>query len=886
MHPLFRLLLRLYPADFARQHAAEMWLLFHDRLTAETRARGRMGGLHVWRREVADHVRAASAERRVVRRARQAHAVRGSGHLVTGLATLGQDLRFGVRQLRRRPGFTVVAALTLALGIGATSAVFTVLNGVLLRPLPYPGADRIVALQSVGQSGRVVSLSPADFRDYREQVDAFTAAAAYTDTELALTGAGDPQRVTAQTVTPAFFDVMGVPPLIGRPFTETDFGASRYVVLSNDLWRRAFGADPAIVGRGIMLDGERYAVTGVMPPGFDFPDHSQLWVPLIFTPHELEDSQRGARWVRAVARVAAGSTVAGADGEVAEVAARLADLHPDKDGKYRGRVVALVDTLVAGVRPALVVLQAAVGLVLLIACANVANLLLVRAADRRTEVAIRTSIGASRGRLIRQFLTESLVLGALGGAGGFALAVWAVHGLLAIDPRGLPRLSDVAVVPQVLMFTAAVALAAGFVFGAAPAVQLVRADINASLREGSRPIGGGPRGLRASLVVAEIALALTLVVGAGLLLRSFYNLWHVNKGYDAHSVLTFSLSLPEVSYSSPERITGFYHQLFPALRGIAGVESAGMIFGLPLGQYNGHSTFSIEGRQVPDEDAQNAYVRVVGGEYFRTMRIPVREGRTFTSADSGTSSLVAMLNETAARRYFPEGDAIGHRLRVHATFSSGTYGFREIVGIVGDVKHSGFAAPTDPEIYVPYDQQPLSFGVVTIRTTTPPMSVATAVAGRIHALDSALPVAGLTPMTTIVADSVASDRFTLSLLGIFAALALCLAAIGIYGVMSYAVTERTREIGVRMALGAAPGTVLRMVVADGLRLTAMGVTAGLAATALTTRGLAGMLFGVGAGDPVTYATVTVVIVVTAVAACLVPARRATRVEPLAALRRE
>jgi putative ABC transport system permease protein len=685
-------------------------------------------------------------------------------------------------------------------------------------------------------------------------------------------------------VTPGFFDVTGVPPAIGRPFTTLDPHDDHYVVLSHGLWQGAFGADPAMVGRTITLDGEPFTVVAVMPPGFDFPDKSQFWQPLTFAAHDLEESQRGARWMEAIGRMRPGVAFAAANAEVAGVAARLAEAHPEKDRQYRGRLVPLLDTMVASVRPALLMLQGAVALVLFIACANVANLFLVRAAGRRAEVAIRASLGASRGRLCRQFLTESLLLGAIGGLAGFGLAVWGVRVLVALDPRSLPRASDVAVAPEVFVFTAAVALAAALVFGIMPALQLVRADSNASLREGGLRIAGGQRRLRASLVVAEMALALVLVAGALLLLRSFANLRHVDKGYDADDVLTFSLFLPEASYSSPERITSFYRALLPAIDSVPGVASAGLIFGLPLGEYNGHSTFSIEGRQVADEDVQNAYVRVIGGEYFQAMRIPLRKGRSFTAADTAFAPLVAILNETAARRYFPSEDPIGHRIRVHATFSDGKFGFRDIVGVVGDVKHRSLADETEPEIYIPYDQQPLTFGVVVVRTTTGPMSVVGGISDRIHALDAALPVANVMPMSTIVADSVASSRFTMILLGVFAALALGLAAVGLYGVMSQVVGQRTREIGVRIAFGADHGRVMRLIVVDGLKLIALGLACGVGGTLLAGPALARLLFGVSATDPLVLASTAGLLVLIALAACVVPARRATRVDPIVALR--
>jgi putative ABC transport system permease protein len=490
----------------------------------------------------------------------------------------------------------------------------------------------------------------------------------------------------------------------------------------------------------------------------------------------------------------------------------------------------------------------------------------------------------SAGGRPRQFLTESLLLGAVGGIAGLVLGIWSVRGFLALDPTMLPREHEVALAPRVFAFTAFVALAAALVFGVVPAVQLARTDINASLRDGGRQVGGGQRRLRASLVVAEIALALMLVASAGLLLRSFYNLQHVDKGYDADRVLTFSLFLPEASYSSPDRITTFYHQLLPSLHGVPGVEASGMIFGLPLGEFNGHSTFSIEGRHVADEDVQSTYVRVIGGEYLQAMRIPLRRGRPFADADRATAPLVAIMNETAARRYFPNEDPIGHRVRLHASFSAGTYGFRAVVGVIGDVKHRGLAEETEPEIYIPYDQQAMDFGVVVARTRVDPLSVVSGIRDRIHAIDPALPVSDVMPMRTIVADSVANDRFMMILLGVFAALALGLAAIGIYGVMSYAVSQRTREIGLRMALGAASDDVLRMVTREGLRLSALGVTIGLTASAAAARSLTGLLFGVSAADPLTYAAVAVVIVATALAASYIPARRASRVEPMSALR--
>jgi len=886
---LFRLLLLLYPAPFRRRHGAEMWQVCQDRLASARRTRGLAGAATVWRHEATDHLRAAARARVDARRRRPAAVSPAAtpDRISWVLPALAQDVRFGARQLARRPGFTLVAVVTLALGIGATSAVFTVINGVLLRPLAFADPDRVALLYRTTLSGARASISPLDYLDYRDELTSFSRVAAIQNARRNLTGSGEPERLLGSSVTADFFPLLGVRPALGTTWPDDGPGDDHVVVLAYGLWQRALGGDPSVVGRQVMLHDEPYTVVGVMPDWFGYPAAAEFWIPLRFEPDDLTPNQRGAQYLQAIGRLKPGVSLADARAELAALSDRQRAAYPRQyDARTSAGATPVLDTLVENVRPALVVLAGAVGLVLLIACANVANLLLVRAAGRRAELAVRASLGAGRGRLARQLVTESLLVALLGGALAVALASWGVRLLVALDPAGLPRADAVAVDWRVLAFTAAVAAASGVLFGIVPAVQATRSSLADSLRQGARDVSAGARRFRHGLVVVEIALALVLLTGAGLLMRSFVNLQRVDTGFDPRGVLTFNLYLPDSAYPTAEAVSGFYNRMFDELEALPGAERAGMIFGLPLGRYNGSSSFSIDGRPDPEIGDYSAMVRIIGGHYFEAMRIPVQRGRAFTRADSVNAPPVALVNAATARLYWPDEDPIGQRLRLHASFVEGRSPVREIVGVVGDVKQRGLEEDARPEVYIPFAQQAVGFGTVVVRAAADPAALAGPARAAIRALDPSLPLADVETMTGLVSDSVARDRFTTALLSVFALVAVTLALVGVYGVMSFTVSQRTREIGVRMALGAGRADVLRLVAANGLALGLAGVAIGLAVALAVNRLLAGLLFGVSATDPPTLAAVAVALVTAAVAASYVPARRAAHVDPLVALRTE
>jgi len=886
---LFLVLLQLYPASFRRRHGAEMWEVCQDRLASARRARGPAGAAAVWRHEVADHLRAATRERAYARRLRRAAdpAVGASRSLSAMVSAFVQDVRFGARQLVRRPGFTLVAVATLALGIGATTAVFTVVNGVLLRPLAFADPDRVVQLHRTTSSGARASISPLDYLDYRDELTSFSRVAAIQNARRNLTGSGEPERLLGALVTADFFPLLGVRPALGTTWPDDGPGEDHVVVLAWGVWQRAFGGDPSIIGRRVMLHDEPYTVIGVMPAWFRYPTAAEFWIPLRFEPDDLTPNQRGAQYLQAIGRLRPDADLAAAQAELAALSDRQRAAYPRQyDAHTAAGATPVLDTLVENVRPALLVLLGAVALVLLIACANVANLLLVRAAGRRTELAVRASLGAGRSRLGRQLVTESLLLALAGGALGVALASWGVRLLLALDSAGLPRADAVHLDWRVVAFTAAVAAATGVAFGVAPAFQATRPSLADSLRQGARDVAAGARRFRHGLVVAEIALALVLLAGAGLLMRSFLNLQQVEPGFDPRGVLTFNLYLPDAAYGTAEEVSGFYNRMFDALEALPGAERAGMIFGLPLGRYNGSSTFSIDGRPDPETGDNYAMVRVVGGRYFEAMRIPIRRGRTFTRTDAVKAPLVALINEATARRYWPDTDPVGQRLRLHASFVEGRFGFREIVGVVGNVKQRGLEEDAQPEVYIPFAQQAVGFGTVVVRAAGDPAALAGPVRETIRGLDPMLPLADVESMTGVVSDSIARDRFTTALLSVFALLAVTLALVGVYGVTSFTVSQRTREIGVRMALGADRADVLRLVASNSLALGVAGVLIGLAGALAASRLLSGLLFGVSATDPLTLGAVAAALVAAALAASYFPARRAAHVDPLVALRDE
>jgi len=797
------------------------------------------------------------------------------------------DLRYAWRGLRRSPGFTAVAVATLALGIGINTAVLGVVNGVLLRPFPFPRADRLVAVrEDAPEKGMLgMTASPPNFLDWRAQSRSFSDLAAYARSSDPLTGPAEPEQVDYASTTGTFFSVLGVRPMIGRFYgaEECAAGKDHVAVLGHALWTRRFGGRADAVGSTIRLGGEPYTVIGVAPPELEFPlGTHDLWTPLDFGPDV--EKQRGAHYISVVGRLRDGVSLAAAETEMKGIAARLAAEYPDKNKGHTVSLLILKDQIVGKVRPALIVLTGAVALVVLIACANVANLLLARGARREREIAVRRALGASRARIVRQLLTESSLLAAAGTAAGVALASFADRLIVRFGPSGIPRLAEAGIDGTVLAATAAIAAGTALLFGLAPALRATTPNLTASLREAAPGASPTRRRLRDFLVAGEMALALLLLAGAGLLVKSFARLVHVDPGFRPDHVLTFDLTL-DAKYKDPASRSSFYRSLLAELDRIPGVRASGAVFCAPLSRSNFSSSFTVEGAPVPKADEPSMKLRVVSPDYFSTMRIPLVAGRLFTDADRRGGQRVLLLTRSAARRFWPRGDAIGKYLRM------GARPVREdvegtVVGIVGDTRDESLSEQPEPAAFFPLDQVGVSGLTVVVRTAQRPESIGNAVRDSVRRADPDLPVVRMTTMEDVVSQSVSAPRFYAFLLAVFSIAALLLAAIGIYGVLSYAVAARTREIGVRIAIGARRRNVVGMVLAGAARLAAIGLASGLAAALLLTRLLSGILFGVKPFDPATYAAVSAILFAVALLAALVPARRASSVDPMTALRQE
>ena len=808
------------------------------------------------------------------------------------MGALLQDLRYGVRTLAKNPGFTIVAVLTLALGIGANTAIFSVVDAVLLRPLPYPESDRLFTVyETLPQDpAQNTGVSYPNYLDWTQQNQAFEAIAAARGNSLALSGQGEPTYIQTGSVTSNYFDVLRVKPLLGRTLQPSDdaLDANPVVVMSESLWRKQFGADPAIVGGTITLDQHPIAVVGIVPAYFhpSVPDSAaQLWVPLrqdgVFSDMR---SRRAGHYLAALGRLKPGVTAMQAQNEMAALEQRLAAEYPNENKGWGIRIVSLQADMAGNVRTALLVLLGAVGFVFLIACANVASLQLARAASRRKEIAIRVALGAGRQRLLQQFLTESVLLSVTGGAVGVSLAYEALQGLIAWLPADLPRVSEIHIDARVLAFGFGLSLLSGVIFGLAPAWHSTESRLGEAL-EGARGAGEARTSHRARniFVVAETALALVLLVGAGLLIRSFARLQQVNVGFNPAQLLTAQIGLPRAQYAKPEQWISFYRQTLERMNALPGAQEAAVAVPLPLSDSYINLAFAIEGRPPRSRsEAPTADFVAISPNYFHVMQVPLLRGREFGETDSETAPKVCVISASLAQQLFPNENALGQRIVIGYPADAS----REIVGIVGDVKDSDLTARQSAQVYVPFVQNPFWAADIAVRAHGIPSALAGALREQIRAIDSALPVAYVLPMTEVIGSSIAQPRFRTTLLSLFGAAALLLAAIGIYGVLAYTVAQQTREIGIRMALGANPSRVLRLVLGRGLRLAGIGTAIGVFAALMLTQLLKSLLFGVSATDPVTFGAVAGLLLAVALLACYVPARRAMRVDPMVALRYE
>jgi putative ABC transport system permease protein len=800
------------------------------------------------------------------------------------MQTIWQDLRYGARTLLKNPGFTLTAVITLALGIGATSVIFSFVNGILLRPLPYRDSDRLVLLDETAPKRGVASMgvSYLNFLDWREQNRVFTGIAIYEGGwDYTLTGTDEPEELSCAWVSYNAFEILGVGPILGRTFIaeEERWKNGAVVILSHDLWVRRFDAKPNVVGRTISLNARPHTVIGVMPSGFKFPKVADLWVPM--PPVVGGRAEHG--W-NAIARLKPGMTMERAQSDMTAVARHIEERYPATNEGLDVKLIPLREGLAGDYRKALLVLMGVVGLVLLIACVNVANLLLARASSRTKEVAIRTALGAGRWRVFRQLLTESLALGVMGGALGLLFAFWGLGLLPAALPTDLPFWMKFNLDGRVLGFTAGVTLLTALVFGAAPASQASNVSLNEALKEGGRSASGAARHrtLR-SLVVAEVALSLVLLIGAGLMTRSFMRLQHTSSGFNPENLLTLRLNLPVAKYDFPQR-RAFFQQLLERIRATPGVEAAAAAFNLPLREAANERSMTVEGYPaLPQAQAPIVNNNVITPGYFRTMGIPLLVGRDFNDADTADSTSVTIIDDRLAHEYWPNESPIGKRLTLGPPEDKDPW--YTVVGVVGAVKNESLNPTRRKTAYVPHTQYSADDMSLAIRARNPE-NLATAIQKHVKAMNPDLPIINLRTMTEVVSQSVWQPRLYAILFVVFAAVALALASVGLYGVMAYSVSERSREMGIRMALGAQRRDVLKLVVAEGMTLTLFGIGVGLAAALALTRLMRSLLFEVGVTDPLTFSVIAVLLTLVALLACYIPARRATKVDPMVALRHE
>ena len=808
------------------------------------------------------------------------------------MQVLWQDVRYGFRMLAKIPGFSAVVILTMALGIGANTAIFSVVSAVLLQPLPFSQPDRLVALQRIDlRTGEQVrAQSYPDFADLRAQSKSLEAAAAYDEGSATMMGMGEPVHLRMGIFSADMFDVLRIPPMLGREFAaQEDKPGTHVAMLSYRLWKTRFGGDPKVMDKKIVLDGTPYTVAGVMPAEFQFPLDAQpmdLWTTIAVEGAESQ-AERGSHFLGVIGRLRNGVTLATANAETAEISSRLGKQYQDTNSHWRMAFQPEMQQLVGDVRPALLLVLGAVGFLLLIASANAANLLLARVAGRQREMAIRASLGAGKSRILGQLLTESVLLSLAGGALGLLLAVWGTSALANLPSLGIPRLASAGVDARALAFTLVVSLLTGILFGLAPALHASRFNLFRSLKEGGRTAtdGMGRSRLRALLVISQVTLAVVLLIGASLLIESMFHLLHESPGFDPQGVMAFNLDLPDSRYGKPEQSANFFRDLLARIRTVPGVKDASGVLPLPLSGDAMRTSFEIEGKPMAKSDLPSTHIRAVGLDYFQTMRIPLLAGREFDAHDDRHAPRVIIINQTLARRFFPNLSAIGKHIKPGMSAGKSD-SMCEIIGVVGDVKHRKLWLPDDPESYLPYDQNPIGGMDIVVRSAADPMTLLPALRTQVQAVDPDLPIYKAQRMEDYLAASVAQRRFTSLLCSIFAGAGLLLVVVGLFGVMSYSVAQRTHEIGVRVAVGAEKTDILRMFLREAMGITAAGIGIGLLGAFGLSSILKSQLFGVSATDPLTFLGVVTALVVVALLACSIPARRATRVDPMVALRYE